>query len=176
MSRDLAVGAGRIELRQGDITAQDTDAIVNAANNHLILGAGVAGAIRLKGGPTIQQECNAIGPIPIGEAAITGGGSLPARHVIHAASMGDEPVSERSLRDSTRNSLLRAKEAGLRSISFPAIGTGIGGFPLHTAARVMLEEAMRHLLGDTSLQTVRFVLWTDGDYAAFDAALDELAS
>lgn len=171
-SREFA--GRRIELRQGDITAQDTDAIVNAANNHLQLGAGVAGAIRTKGGPSIQEECNRIGRIAIGEAAITGAGDLPCRFVIHAASMGEEPVSDRSLRDSTRNSLKRAAEHGLTSISFPAIGTGIGGFPLDKAAGIMLETAREHLEGDTTLDTVRFVLWSDADYGAFEAALGRL--
>jgi hypothetical protein len=106
----MQVGSGSIEIMQADITSLDVDAIVNAANNHLILGSGVAGAIRTKGGPTIQQECNRIGPIQVGEAAVTGAGNLPSKYVVHAASMGDEPVSERSLRDSVRNSLLRGEE------------------------------------------------------------------
>src|ERR1700738_3777497 len=101
----------KIALRQGDLTDADVDAIVNAANNDLMLGGGVAGAIRIKGGPSIQEECNRVGPIRIGEAAITGGGKLAARHVIHAASMRlGGSTSEQGLRDSTRNSLLRAKE------------------------------------------------------------------
>ena len=139
------------------------------------MGSGVAGAIRTKGGPTIQAECDRIGTIAIGEAAITGAGNLPAKHVIHAASMGDEPVSERSLRDSARNSLLRAKEAKLETVSFPAIGTGVGGFSLDTAADLLMRAALDHLSGETSLRTIRFVLWTDEDYAAFDAALTRLA-
>ena len=167
-------GGGRLELVQGDITAQETDAIVNAANNHLILGAGVAGAIRTKGGPDIQAECDRIGPIPIGEAAITTAGNLPARYVIHAASMGDEPVSARSLRDSTANSLARADENALTSISFPAIGTGIGGFSLHEAAAIMLGTAKTHLDGSTTLELIRFVLWSEDDYRAFDTVLGRL--
>lgn len=170
----LEVNGRRIELIQGDITEQDTDAIVNAANNHLKLGAGVAGAIRTKGGPSIQQECDRIGTIAVGEAAITGAGKLRAKHVIHAASMGDEPVSQRSLRESTKNSLKRADEAMLTSISFPAIGTGIGGFPLETAAAIMLTAARDHLQNDTSLELVRFVLFSGRDFATFQSALEEL--
>src|SRR6266849_7506873 len=110
----------KVTLRQGDLTEARVDAIVNAANNDLMLGGGVAGAIRIKGGPSIQEECNRIGPIRIGEAAITGGGKLAARHVIRAASMRlGGLTSEQGLRESTRNSLLRAKENGLESISFP---------------------------------------------------------
>src|SRR5262249_37067005 len=120
----------QVHLRQGDLTEADTDAIVNAANNDLQLGGGVAGAIRRKGGPSIQDECDRIGTILLGEAAITGGGRLKARHVIHAASMAlGHPTTEDNLRASTSNSLLRASENGLKSIAFPAVGTGIAGFP-----------------------------------------------
>src|SRR5271168_1285277 len=101
----------KVTIRQGDLTAAKVDAIVNAANNDLILGGGVAGAIRTKGGPSIQEECRRLGPIRIGEAAITGGGNLPARHVIHAASMAlGGRTAEAGLREATRNSLLRAYE------------------------------------------------------------------
>ena len=103
----VEIGNGVIEIVQADITSLEVDAIVNAANNHLVLGSGVAGAIRSKGGPSIQAECDRIGAIRVGDAAITGAGELPAKFVIHAASMGDEPVSERSLRDSVRNSLIK---------------------------------------------------------------------
>src|SRR5581483_11804297 len=111
----------RVEIIRGDITEADVEAVVNAANNDLQLGAGVAGAIRRKGGPSIQQECDSIGRIPLGEAAITGGGSLPARHVIHAASMSlGSRTSEENLRAATVNSLKRAEEHRLESIAFPA--------------------------------------------------------
>jgi O-acetyl-ADP-ribose deacetylase (regulator of RNase III) len=150
----------KIRILQGDLTDQDADAIVNAANNDLQLGGGVAGAIRRKGGPGIQIECDRIGPIPLGEAAVTAGGSLRARWVIHAASMRlGEPTEEKPLRLAARASLLRAKEKGLRSIAFPAVGTGIAGFPMRRCAEVMIEEAVRHLKGETSLEEVRFVLY-----------------
>ena len=126
----VKIGHGVIEIVQADITSLAVDAIVNAANNHLVLGSGVAGAIRSKGGPSIQAECDRIGVIRVGDAAITGAGELPAKFVIHAASMGDELVSERSLRDSVRNSLIKGEDAGIQSIAFPAIGTGVGGFPI----------------------------------------------
>jgi len=157
----------KIRILQGDLTAQDADAIVNAANNDLQLGGGVAGAIRRKGGPAIQEECDRLGPIPLGEAAVTGGGNLKARYVIHAASMRlGEATSEANLRASTRASLLRAKELGIRTIAFPAVGTGIAGFPMRRCAEVMLEEAAAHLAGETSLQEVRFVL--------FDASAEKI--
>ena len=162
----------KIHIVQGDLTEQDADAIVNAANNDLQLGGGVAGAIRRKGGPAIQEECDRIGPIPLGEAAVTsaGGGNLKARYVIHAASMRlGEPTSEAGLRASTRASLLRAKELGIRTIAFPAVGTGIAGFPMRRCAEVMLEETAAHLAGETSLREVRFVLY---DRPAYDVFLD----
>ena len=121
----------QIEITQGDITEADVEAVVNAANNDLQLGGGVAGAIRRKGGPSIQQECNRIGRVPLGEAAITGGGQLKADYVIHAASMqlGGQTTAE-NLQASTSNSLLRAEEKKIQSIAFPAVGTGIGlGIP-----------------------------------------------
>ena len=158
----------QIRILQGDLTEQDADAIVNAANNDLQLGGGVAGAIRRKGGPDIQAECDRIGTIPLGEAAITTGGHLKARYVIHAASMrlGDE-TTEENLRLSTRSSLLRAKEKGLRSVAFPAVGTGIAGFPMRRCAEVMLEEAAAHLRGKTTVTDVRFVLYDRAAYETF---------
>jgi O-acetyl-ADP-ribose deacetylase (regulator of RNase III) len=158
----------KIHILQGDLTEQDVDAIVNAANNDLQLGGGVAGAIRRKGGPAIQEECDRIGPILLGEAAITTGGRLAARHVIHAASMRlGEDTAEENLRLATRNSLLRAAEKGLRSIALPAVGTGIAGFPIRRCAEVMLEEAVSHLKGRTSLEDVRFVLFDRPAYETF---------
>jgi len=150
----------KVVLEQGDLTEAAVDAIVNAANNDLELGGGVAGAIRRKGGPAIQEECDRIGSIPIGEAALTTGGKLKARYVVHAASMqlGGRTTAE-SLRASTRNSLSRAAEKNLKTIAFPAVGTGIAGFPMRECAEIMLEEVVQHLKGKTSLQQVRFVLF-----------------
>jgi O-acetyl-ADP-ribose deacetylase (regulator of RNase III) len=152
----------RIVIQQGDLTDMDTDAIVNAANNDLHLGAGVAGAIRRKGGEEIQRECDAIGSIPVGYAAITSGGKLAARHVIHAASMqlGGRTTAA-NLRTSVAHSLRIAAERGLKTIAFPAVGTGIAGFPLDECAAIMLQEAAQHLNGETSLEKVYFVLFDD---------------
>jgi len=164
---------GKILLKQGDLTEMAVDAIVNAANNDLELGGGVAGAIRRKGGPTIQEECNRIGRIPIGEAAITGGGKLKAKHVIHAASMalGGPLTTEESLVDSTRNSLKRADEKGLKSIAFPAIGTGVAGFPVDRCAELMLKTCQDHLAtGKSSLEEIHFVLYDVATLKAFEAA------
>jgi O-acetyl-ADP-ribose deacetylase (regulator of RNase III) len=154
--------AERIVIQQGDLTEMDTDAIVNAANNDLVLGAGVAGAIRRKGGDAIQRECDSIGSIPVGYAAITTGGKLKARFVIHAASMQlGGKTSADTLRHSTAHSLRIADERALKSIAFPAVGTGIAGFPLKECAEIMLREAARHLKGETSLETIYFVLFDE---------------
>jgi O-acetyl-ADP-ribose deacetylase len=163
--------AERIIIQQGDLTEMDVDAIVNAANNDLILGGGVAGAIRRKGGDEIQKECEAIGSIPVGYAAITGGGKLKARHVIHAASMrlGGATTAE-NLRHSTAHALRIAAEHGLKTIAFPAVGTGIAGFPLKECAGIMLREAGEHLKGETSLETVYFVLFDDAATDVFQRA------
>ncbi|HEX9095286.1 MAG TPA: macro domain-containing protein [Candidatus Dormibacteraeota bacterium] len=163
-------GSLTVEVLQGDLTEQDVDAIVNAANNDLILGGGVAGAIARRGGEAIQAECRAIGPIEVGGAAITTGGHLKARFVIHAASMrlGGRTSAE-SLRRSTRRSLELASERGLRSIAFPAVGTGIAHFPLDDCARIMLEEVVAHGTDAGSLTQVRFVLFGDEAAAAFGA-------
>ena len=165
----------KIKLRQGDLTEADVDAIVNAANNDLMLGGGVAGAIRIKGGSSIQTECDNIGSIALGEAAITGAGMLRARHVIHAASMRlGESTSEANLRAATRNSLRRANENSLKSIAFPAIGTGIAGFPIERCAEVMLEEVRAHLSASTTLERVEFVLFDRRSLEIFERALAQM--
>lgn len=159
----------KVTIRQGDLTEAQVDAIVNAANNDLLLGGGVAGAIRTKGGSSIQEECRRLGPIRIGEAAITGGGKLTARYVIHAASMElGGYTAEPGLRESTRNSLARANENRLESIAFPAIGTGIAGFPMDLCAEVMLEEIRSHLNRETTLKRVEIVLFDAVALAIFE--------
>jgi O-acetyl-ADP-ribose deacetylase (regulator of RNase III) len=161
--------AEKIVIRQGDLTEMDVEAIVNAANNDLILGGGVAGAIRRKGGDAIQRECDAIGTIPVGYAAITTGGNLKAKHVIHAASMqlGGRTSAE-ALRHSTAHALRMAADRGLQSIAFPAVGTGIAGFPMEECAEIMLQEAAQHLEGRTSLETIYFVLFDEAAREVFE--------
>lgn len=170
--------AERIVILQGDITDMDVDAVVNAANNDLLLGAGVAGAIRRKGGESIQDECNRIGTIPIGYAAITGGGSLKARHVIHAASMSLRGVqtTAKSLRTSTAHSLRLASERGLKTIAFPAIGTGVSAFPIEECAEIMLRETVEHLRGETSVETVYLVLFDEASREIFARTWKQLQS
>lgn len=160
--------ADKVELLKGDLTEMDTDAIVNAANNDLKLGGGVAGAIRRKGGDEIQGECDAIGPVPVGGAAITGGGRLKARYVIHAASMElGGRTSASSLRSSTAHTLRIAAQKGLKTIAFPAVGTGIAGFPMRECAEIMLREVIRHFEQSTSLEKVCFVLFDEESLQVF---------
>src|SRR5712672_4147653 len=167
----MSLLAEKIKIQQGDLTEMDVDAIVNAANNDLILGAGVAGAIRRKGGEEIQRECDQIGSIPVGYAAITSGGKLKARFVIHAASMqlGGKTSAE-ALRHSTSHALRIAKERGLKTIAFPAVGTGIAGFPLKDCAEIMLQQAAEHLRNGSSLETIYFVLFDEAAQGIFERA------
>jgi len=168
--------ADKIVLQQGDLTEMDVDAIVNAANNDLQLGGGLAGVIRRRGGESIQRECHQIGSIPVGGAAMTSGGRLKARHIIHAASMelGGHTTS-RALRSSIAHSLRIAAEKGLRTIAFPAVGAGIGGFPLSECADIMLREAAEHLKRPTTLEKIYFVLFDSRALAAFEKELRAMA-
>jgi len=164
---EWTIGSTTVALVQGDITEQDTEAIVNAANRQLVLGGGVAGAIRRKGGPSIQAECEDKAPIEVGQAAITGGGRLRARYVIHAVGprMG-EGDEDRKLREATQSVLKVADENGLGSLAFCAISTGIFGYPMDRCARVMLSTTLAYLRqGNTGLKRVVFCLY---DQAALD--------
>jgi O-acetyl-ADP-ribose deacetylase (regulator of RNase III) len=153
----------------GDLVEQDVDAIVNAANNDLVLGGGVAGAIRRRGGPTIQQECDARGPIRVGEAAITGGGDLPAHFVIHAASMGlGGTTTSDALRSSMNHAFRLARENGVRTIAIPAVGTGIAMFPMDECATIMADSLRDALTGGWTPEEVRFVLFDEAAKGAFE--------
>ena len=165
--------AGRIMLLEGDITAEPVDAIVNAANSQLVLGAGVAGAIREKGGPSIQAECDTHGPVEVGGAAVTGAGALPARYVIHAAGMPPGGLAtEQSVRDSLTRALELADEKGCRSVAVPAIGAGIGGLPQRRCAEVLIEVARAHLAGETGIEEIRFVLFGEPTFRVFEMTHD----
>jgi O-acetyl-ADP-ribose deacetylase (regulator of RNase III) len=166
-----------LELLEGDITEQDTDAIVNAANAQLVLGAGVAGAIHNKGGPSIQQECYEIGATYVGGAVITGAGQLKARHVIHAVGprMGEGNEDEK-LQNATLNALKVAEENQLKSIALPALSTGIFGFPMERCAQIMLQVAIDHLGGMTSLERIVFCLFGSPSLKVFAQELKRLLS
>ncbi len=163
----------KIKLMKGDITELDVDAIVNAANNRLVMGGGVAGAIKRKGGREIEKEAMAKGPIEIGEAVVTGAGKLKARYVIHAATMGmDFETDEDKIRKATRNAMKRAVEIGIKSVAFPALGTGVGGFPFKDAARIMYEEVAK-FADEKAPEEVIFVIYTDDAYEEFKKGLIE---
>jgi O-acetyl-ADP-ribose deacetylase (regulator of RNase III) len=164
-----------IICQQGDITEAEVDAVVNAANNHLWMGAGVAGAIKRKGGEKIETEAVEKGPIPIGEAIVTGAGKLKATYVIHAAVMGPNlRTDKKRIRDATLNSLKRAEELKLESIAFPALGTGVGGFPMDKCGEVMILEAREFLKGSRRLKKVIFVLFDKNGYETFERVRADL--
>ena len=171
----MTVGDTIIALVNGDITEIEADAIVNAANNHLWMGSGVAGALKRKGGSEIEDEAVKCGPIPIGEAVATSAGALSAKYVIHAAGMGpDLQTDEIKIKNATKNSLLRAEELKLKSIAFPSIGTGVGGFPMERAADIMLQTTIEHIKVRTNLKKIIFVLHGNEAYTKFENALLEL--
>lgn len=164
-----------LELNQGDITNQTTDAIVNAANASLQLGGGVAGAIRRKGGPKIQEECDKKGGTHVGGAVITTGGNLKAKYVIHAVGpIHGEEHEDAKLKDATLNSLKLADQKNLRSVAFPAISTGIFGFPKDKCATIMLSTTIAYLEGPTNLKKVVYCLYDQKTFGIFKSALQSL--
>ncbi|KPJ66244.1 MAG: hypothetical protein AMJ43_08620 [Coxiella sp. DG_40] len=162
------IGNSVLELIEGDITEMQTEAIVNAANARLILGGGVAGAIKRKGGPKIQEECNKIGGTFVGGAVRTTGGNLKAKFVIHAVGprMGEGNEDEK-LKNATLNSLKLANEENIKSISFPAISTGVFGFPIQRCAEITLRTVIDYLKGPTGLEKVVFCLFGKDNYEVF---------
>jgi O-acetyl-ADP-ribose deacetylase (regulator of RNase III) len=159
----------RIRIVKEDIARLDVDAVVNAANDHLWMGAGVAGALKRAGGDEIEREAMAKGPIKVGEAVVTGGGRLKARHVIHAAVMTQflPRTSAGAIERATTVSLARAEEIGARSVGFPAFGTGVAGFPIDECARIMVAAVKAHT---GSVEEVVFALRGDDAVRAFEAA------
>lgn len=162
-----------IELIKGDITEVDVDAVVNAANNHLWMGGGVAGAIKSKGGIEIEEEAMRQGPIEVGKAIVTNAGVLKARFVIHAAVMGqDLRTDEEKIRKATLSAILIAEEKNLNSIAFPALGCGVGGFPLDKSAKIMKEVLNQYSKNGIKrnflrIKKVIFVLFDDKAYEIF---------
>ena len=159
-----------LEVVEGDITALAVDALANAANDRLSMGAGVAGAIKRAGGEEIEREAVGKGPIPVGDAVATGAGRLRARHVIHAAVMGQDLRTDAGLvARATRRSLEVADELGCESLALPAFGTGVGGFPVPECARIMVAEAGRY--EPRTLRRVVFAVFGREAEAAFRGAL-----
>jgi len=156
----------------GDITEQTTDAIVNAANNHLWMGSGVAGAIKAEGGEEIEREAMKLGPIEPGQAVTTSAGRLKARYCIHAAAMGQDLATNADLiTKATQSALVEAARAGLDSVAFPALGTGVGGFPVDACARLMIDAVLSHGRINPSPTSVTFVLRDEPAFRAFREAV-----
>lgn len=156
-----------VKLAQGDITGFTGDAIVNAANNYLKLGSGVAGAIARKAGPSVQAECDRIGKIAVGQAALTQAGQLPCRFVIHAAVLGDQPASLDTVRQATKSALNLASQHGVNRVAFPLLGSGVGGLDPRAVAKVMIEEFRA---GPAELEVTLYG-YTQNDLEAIRAAL-----
>ncbi|MGH9530880.1 MAG: O-acetyl-ADP-ribose deacetylase [Terriglobales bacterium] len=165
-----------VELVQGDIVRQDVDAIVNAANSSLRRGGGVDGAIHRAAGPELQAECSKLGGCPTGEARMTPGFQLAARFVIHAVGpvYSGSPHDAELLASCYRHSLQLAAQHGLRSLAFPAISTGVYGYPLDDAALVSLTTVKQHLEAPSVIELVRFVLWDQAALAAFERAAQQV--
>jgi O-acetyl-ADP-ribose deacetylase (regulator of RNase III) len=169
------IGASRVEIVRGDITGQDTEAIVNAANNTLAPGGGVSGAIHRAAGPGLWEECRSLGGCATGEAKISGSHGLKARYVVHTvgpvySGSEQDPLS---LRSCYRNSLQAALESGIKSIAFPSISTGIFGYPVTEAAAVALEAVRGFLEEKAGIELVRFVLFSEADFEVYAKALEE---
>ena len=165
-----------VEVLDSDITTLEVDAIANAANTRLLHGGGVAGAIARAGGPEIQDESDRRAPVGLGEAVETSAGTLPARWVIHAATMElGGPTSADIIRRATAATLARADELGARSLALVAFGTGVGGFPLDEAAQIEVEEVRRHLEGGSGLERVVFAVRGEAARGAFARALESTA-
>jgi O-acetyl-ADP-ribose deacetylase (regulator of RNase III) len=171
---ERVIGLTTVRIERADITRLAVDAIVNAANNRLWMSGGVAGAIKRVGGEEIEQEAVGKGPIEPGEAVVTAAGRLPCRYVIHAATMGQDLLTSAELiRRATRSSLARADDLQLASVAFPALGTGVGGFSVRDAARMMVSEVAMHLHAPTTLRHVVFaVVSADAEEAFVDALRD----
>ncbi len=164
-----------LEIADGDLATERTDAVVNAANNAFWMGSGVAGALKDRGGQQIEADAMAQGPVEPGGCVITPGGRLPARHVIHAAVMDQDLRTSATLIDrATRGALEIAEAHQLGSIAFPALGTGVGGFPLDACARIMIDAIRTHAKSATSLRLVRLVLFGQAAYRVFAGVAGKL--
>ncbi len=164
----------KLSMVRGDITAVDAEAIVNSANNDLVLGGGVSGAIRRVAGDAVQDECTRIGTIPLGEAVVTPGGNLKAQWIIHAAV---NPLGlwadAKSVRNAVRNALRRAEEKQVRTVAFPAVGTGAGALPVYRCAEILIDEVTKHCSGETGLDHVMFVLYDEKPYQIFEECFNQ---
>ncbi len=172
----VKIGTATVTIERGDITDAEVDAVVNAANSELWMGAGVAGAMKRKGGVVIEEDAMRQGPIEVGEAVLSVAGNLPANHIIHAATMGkDLKTDPEKILAATKSTLAIAEKHKMASIAFPALGSGVGGVPPEKSAEAMLSTVIAHLkAGNSSLQKVLFVVYQDEALKAFTEALKRL--
>jgi len=165
----------KIEIVLGDITEYEGDAVVNAANNHFWMGGGVAGAIKRKGGQQIENEAMKQGPRPVGDSIITSAGDLNVKYVIHAAVMGQDLQTDvDKIKKATSSALRLADSSNIKSIAFPALGTGVGGFPIQEAAKIMLSTVKEYLQISKNIEKVTFVLYDRDSYNAFEKELEKI--
>ncbi len=177
MTKKVTVGSSTLELVQGDITKQDTEAIANAANSRLAGGGGVDGAIHRAGGPAIMAECRKIGGCPTGHAVLTTGGNLKAKYVIHAVGpvyRGGNQGEAELLKRAYLSCLKIASEKGIKSIAFPSISTGVYGYPIDEASRIALTTVWDYLEKHPEIERARFVLYGEANYRAYEKTLGEL--
>jgi O-acetyl-ADP-ribose deacetylase len=168
----VPINHNAIEIVQGDITDERTDVIVNAANNHLWMGAGVAGSIKRKGGEIIEQEAVAQGPVNVGDAVLTSGGKLAVRYVIHAAVMDQDLHTDAdTIAKAMRSALELADRKNFGSISFPVFGTGVGGFSVFHCAKVMISTGVEFLMNSRSLHLIRLILFDKSTFSTFEEEL-----
>lgn len=176
---EVRIGKTTLSLVKGDITLENVDAIVNAANSRLAGGGGVDGAIHRRGGPSIMEECRRIGGCPTGNAVATGAGRLNAKYVIHAVGpvyRGGNRGEAELLQSAYRRSLEVAKERGCKTIAFPSISTGAYGYPIEEASRIALKTIMDFVEKEDWFELVRFVLFTDKDLDVYKKTLEDLKS
>ena len=175
--KSIEISGAKLILEKGNIALEESDAIVNAANNVLWMGSGVAGAIKKEGGMEIEEEAVSKGPIDIGEAVLTGGGQLKAKYVIHAAVMGQDLSTDADIiRKALVSSLELAEQEGLNSLSFPALGTGVGGFSINACAEIMVRETIDFLQRSAKIKSVKIVLFSNSDLEVFKGKLREIFS
>ncbi|MEA1986641.1 MAG: macro domain-containing protein [Candidatus Marinimicrobia bacterium] len=170
--KKVQIGNAKIEIIQGDIVKQEVDVIVNAGNNNFWMGSGVAGAIKKYGGEQIEREAIEKGPVEVGEVVVTEAGNLNFKKIIHSAVMGQDLITnEKIIKIATENSLKKADEMNMKSLAFPAFGTGVGKFNLYKCAEIMLNATIDFLLKSSSVKLVKFVLFSE---KAYDIFLEEL--
>jgi len=169
------IGSSRWEIKQGDISTEPAEAIVNAANGKMVMGGGVAAAIKKKGGSIIEREARKKAPVPLGDVAVTGGGSLACRYVIHAVTVDSSGTSSQEIiRLATQNTLKSAEKLKISSLAFPALGCGAGGVSVGQVATVMVEEVLRHTACFSYPSKLFFVLWSEQDFNTFLEAAEPL--